>query len=298
LHPAPVRYARDMAELGKSTITIRRLDLAFPVDIDPVLIEGQPELSYTQIGLSLLLPYLEPYLIRSMHAAKPHVRDPRLLADIDLFNGQEAQHYQQHRRFNELVRVGIRDGGALQELEAEIDADYRRFSERRSLRFNLAYAEGFEAVTSAMAHFCFETALLDQIQKPAVRELFRWHLAEELEHRTVTFDVYRHVFGGYFYRLCVGIFAHWHLDRFVRRVARVLVESDAEAFRARYGGQSAWSRLKPWLWLALTRLWPKILKTYMPWYSPHRIAMPANARALAQYYSELAAQTPSRAERS
>jgi hypothetical protein len=32
----------------------------------------------------------------------------------------------------------------------ELDADYRRFSEQRSDRFNLVYAEGFEAMTMSM----------------------------------------------------------------------------------------------------------------------------------------------------
>ena len=33
-----------------------------------------------------------------------------------------------------------------------LDADYRRFTREKSLRWNLAYAEGFEALTTAVAH--------------------------------------------------------------------------------------------------------------------------------------------------
>lgn len=54
--------------------TVRRIDFPFPEEIDPVSIPGQPEASVGLLGLSLLLPYLEPYLIRSMKAARKHVK--------------------------------------------------------------------------------------------------------------------------------------------------------------------------------------------------------------------------------
>ena len=120
--------------------------------------------------------------------------------------------------------------------EAELDRDYHRFTESKSLRFNLAYAEGFEAFTCALACFSLQTASFDRMH-PAVRELFAWHLMEEIEHRTVAFDVYEHVVGGYLYRLVVGLFAQWHLHRFVLRVAKALREADPRAFREFFLGQ-------------------------------------------------------------
>jgi len=269
-------------------ITVRRLNLTFPADLDPVILPGEPEQSYFQIGFSLLLPYLEPYLIRSLNAGKKHVRDPKLATEIDLFNAQEGQHYRQHMRFNQAIRLQARD--VLQRLEAKLEADYRRFSERRSLKFNLAYAEGFEAMTLAMTRVGFEANVISRL-RPDVRDLFQWHLIEELEHRTVAFDVYQHVYGGYFYRLVVGLFAFFHVNAFAHRVARALIEADPVAFRARWGGpRSAWRRMKPWFWLALRRFLPKVFATYMPWYTPHRIAMPEQLRALGEHYTQLAAQ--------
>src|SRR5580704_7901401 len=109
------------------TITVRRLSLAFPSGLDPeVVIEGSQEESFSIVGLYLLLPYLEPYLIRSMREARPHVTDPALRADLDAFNGQEGQHYRQHIRFNEAVRVKGIPG--LEALEAQVADDYRRYT--------------------------------------------------------------------------------------------------------------------------------------------------------------------------
>ncbi len=106
-----------------------------------------------------------------------------------------------------------------------MDADYRRFSEERTLQFNLAYAEGFEALTTAAARFAFETKQLERTH-PSVRELFSWHLIEELEHRTVAFDVYDHIFGDYFYRLRWGLFAQRHMLSWIDRVARHMEKAD------------------------------------------------------------------------
>ena len=124
---------------------------------------------------------------------------------------------------------------------------------------------------------------------PAARELFEWHLVEELEHRTVAFDVYEHVCGGYLYRLAVGAFAQWHLNRFVVRGALCMLSADRTAFRGKYGGPVAsWKRIQPLLGLHLRRLWPKVLATYLPSYTPHRIDMPAGARELLARYSAAA----------
>ena len=271
-------------------LTVRRVPLKFPADLDPIIVPGCPEESFVDIGLSLLLPYMEPYLVRSMRAAKQWITDESLLADLEAFNGQEGQHYRQHMRFNEAIRLTGFPG--LAALEAEIDADYRRFSTTKSLRFNLAFAEGFEAFTSALACYSFETRMIDRLSQPA-RGLFEWHLVEELEHRTVAFDVYEHVCGGYFYRLFVGLFAQWHLHRFVLRVAALLRDTDRETFRQKYGGRAqAWARIRPLVWQAIRLLLPKVLATYLPWYTPHRIGLPARVQELAAHYTELADGTP------
>jgi uncharacterized protein len=267
------------------TITVRRMTFEFPADLDPVFIPGEPEESYSNIALSLLLPYVEPYLIRTMRAAKPQVKDPALAAALDKFVAQEAQHYRQHARFNAVFRE--RGFDRLAPLEEELAADYERFTKTRSLRFNLAFAEGFEAFTTAMALAATEVDASSW--HPAVRDLFFWHLLEELEHRTVAFDVYQRVCGGYLYRLFVGSFAQWHLVRFMNRATRVMLESDPTTL-SRYGGDAeSKARMRKLNARFLRRFVPRVLRTYSPWYTPHDIAMPEGMKALAERYDREAA---------
>ena len=79
-----------MARSPDESITVRRMRFTFPADLDPVICPGKPEESFVNVGLSLLLPYLEPYLIRSMREARKQLSDPALLADLDAFNAQEG----------------------------------------------------------------------------------------------------------------------------------------------------------------------------------------------------------------
>jgi predicted metal-dependent hydrolase len=257
----------------------------FPDRIDPLIIEGAPELSYAFVGLSFLLPYLEPYLIRTMKAARPRVTEPALLADLDAFNRQEGQHYRQHRAFNAAVRrAGFPE---LERFEREIEADYARFTRRRSLAWNLAFAEGFEAMTTASARFSLEMGL--EGMHPAARDLFAWHLIEELEHRTVAFEVYEHVCGSYGLRLRVGAYAQWHTLRFAARVALHLGRRKRDDFE-RCGGWPAWARRQGRLSADLLRgMVPKWLRTFAPGYTPREIELPPQAVALGEHYARLAA---------
>ena len=269
-------------------ITVRQMDFQFPDGMDPVVIPGEPEQSYGIVGLSLLLPYLEPYLIRTMKEAKKVVTDPELRADLEKFSAQEGQHYQQHIRFNNVIR----EWGfpRLEEFENALDADYRRFSETKSLRWNLAYAEGFEAFTTAGARFSFETGGNDGMH-PAAADLFAWHLIEEFEHRTVAFDVYAHVCGSYPYRLLVGTYGQWHMGRWIGRVARYMTQQD-ERMETEYGGiEASKARRRAQLEPMRKHLLPKLLRTYLPSYTPHDIEMTRELKLMAKHYSRMAVRT-------
>jgi len=269
-------------------ITIRQMPFEFPAELDPMVIPGQPEESYGIVGLSLLLPYLEPYLIRTMKEARKHVEDADLRADIDAFNAQEGQHYRQHMRFNDAIR-GFGFPG-LDALEAELAADYERFSRERSLRFNLAYAEGFEALTTASAHAFFDEGM-NPAMDPHMRALLEWHLIEELEHRTVAFDVYERVCGGYLYRTAVGLFAQWHMTRWIGRAAACMLAADERVLRECGGRAGRKARRKEASRRFRNNLWPRLRRLHLPGYTPHDIAMTPEMHALAERQTKLASRT-------
>jgi len=89
--------------------------------------------------------------------------------------------------------------------------------------FRASVAEGFEALTmNAVKHMMEPKGFGEDL--PPFMQMVEWHFVEELEHRTVTFDVYEHVFGDYLYHLFVGVCAQWHFSNWMRRVAAYMLE--------------------------------------------------------------------------
>jgi len=206
-----------------TAIEVRRRAFDWPDDLPALPQSDDPAGSCELVALSFSLPYLEPYLIRTMRVAAKEVSDPALRADMKAFSGQEAQHFQNHARVNDVVRAQLSGpaAAAMRRLEDRLDADYRRFSAKRSLAFNLVYAEGFEAMTFALARSLLADPVVASMDS-RWRELVVWHLSEEIEHRSVTFDAYAHVVGKYPHRLVVGTWSQLHFASYLARMATVL----------------------------------------------------------------------------
>ena len=260
-----------------ATITVRRPDFQWPDDL-PILpfMDDKPR-SCELVALSFTLPYLEPYLIRTMRVATKEVSDPELVAEMKAFSGQEAQHYKNHAQVNDIVRRQLSDRGAsaMRALEDSLEADYRKFSAEKSLAFNLAYAEGFEAMTFALARSVMSLGSVGGVS-PDWGNLIAWHLAEEVEHRTVTFDAFEHVVGKYPYRVAVGSYAQLHFLRSLIRMAAALQRETVAPDVS----------MNQVVRQAVKRNWrngmiPGTLRTTLPSYNPRNIPIPQDLRLIA-----------------
>jgi hypothetical protein len=225
-------------------IVVRKVKFDFPDELDDVFpgddIVGECYLA----AFSLTMPMLEPYLIRTYRSMAHLIVHPELADDVQQFIGQEAQHHRNHSRVNAIIHARLGDdvAGQLQRIEDQLDADYRRFNAKKSARFNAVYAEGFEAMTCAMAITMFQKAAAggNGPRFGAWQQLWAWHAAEEMEHRTVAFDVYERTFGGYVYRVYGSLRAQWHFGRRVARLQRVLLAANGET--ARWHMPSWWTK--------------------------------------------------------
>jgi uncharacterized protein len=243
-------------------ITVRKARWSFPETLDDVF-AGDLSDDCSRLALSLTLPHLEPYLIRTMRAALPRLGDGPLADDVRAFCGQEAQHHRNHAQVNEVVKrlLGSPTADRIGAIEADLEADYRRYTAEKPLAFNLAYAEGFEAMTCAMG-----LANLAEGRRPPRfgpwQQLWAWHLAEEIEHRTVAFDAFHHVVGSYPYRVRAGLGAQLHFLRHLDRLHRVLMAHHGRATRL------------PHVPRLLRVGWRQYLRTFTPDYDPGRIETP------------------------
>ena len=141
-------------------------------------------------ALGLIFPAGERFFIRTALEALPHVTDATLLAQVRGFIAQESHHAVEHER---VFRVLEEQGLPAAELARSVERLLERMGELRlSLEVRLGVVAALEHFTATLAEFAFARDVLDSAH-PAMRELFLWHAAEEIEHQCVAFDLFRSV---------------------------------------------------------------------------------------------------------
>ena len=261
-------------------ITVRKIRFDFDEPIDFDVSDERLGSIIPMLSLSMTMPYLEPYLIRTMRVALEQITDPQLAEDTRRFSQQEGHHYRNHAKFNDRIRTSFEGGTAdeLRAIEQAMDADYQRYTRQKPLRFNLAYAEGFEAMTCSSALAMAEAGNFDEGAKLPGGEIWAWHMAEEIEHRTVAFGVFDHLVGSYLYRIMMGTWAQWHYLSYIRRFSKCMTAGL---------GRKLTTPTTPINRAVLRRY----IKTWSPRYDPARIDIPRGVGALLRRYSAMAKQS-------
>lgn len=144
-------------------------------------------------AVSLLMPYVEPWFAASVRRAIPWL-GPQAAETSRTFVRQELEHQRQHRRLNELLTVRFR---GLRRPQRRMRAVYGWLARTRSLRFGLAFAAASETIAYSLARWTSDNlaGFMRGADDVAV-DLFVWHLAEEVEHKSVAFDAWEAVDGS------------------------------------------------------------------------------------------------------
>lgn len=206
-------------------IEVRTVPFDFPDEMDPVWNPSQREWSHMINGVSLTMPYLEPFLVATLREAAADIDDPDVLEEIAGFVGQEGQHFRTHRRYNDMLKAN--GYPELAEVEAFMKASYARMRDRRSLAFRLAYSAGFESMTIGVTRWLVEDRVkLFADSDTRVASFALWHLVEEVEHKRVAFDAYQAAVGSYWQR-ALGVFTgSLHVFLLARRGCIVMLKAD------------------------------------------------------------------------
>ncbi|MUM19789.1 metal-dependent hydrolase [Mycobacterium sp. CBMA271] len=157
-------------------------------------IEDDIVYSHFVAGLSGGFPPGEEGFIRSVRKFSDRITDPELKKRVAGFIGQESVHGQEHRRVNEkLVELGypIAWWDSAKQVRRLV-----RFENRLPPRAHLAMTAMAEHMTAILAERMLGSEEVQAIPgDPEVWHLLNWHALEELEHKSVAFDVYRAVGG-------------------------------------------------------------------------------------------------------
>jgi hypothetical protein len=191
---------------------------------------GNPFVTHFSNGLHLVFPEGERFFIRSVkHYLHQIDDDPVLLERVRGFFAQEARHGHEHAEsFAMLERQGY---------------DVRRFLdfyENKALprleklfppAMRLSVTVALEHLTATMGESALTEDFLDEAH-PVMQSLLRWHAAEEIEHKSVAFDVFERVDGRLSVRVAgmviglAGLLVFWNLG------ARMLIAQERGISRA------------------------------------------------------------------
>lgn len=237
-------------------MAIEARDLRFPLDAVPRdwHPDGVAVTSYWD-QLSVFFPQGETFFVRSVRESARALTDPALKADIAAFCAQEGFHSREHAHYNErLAAEGLPVDRLEKVIRFFIDHQQRFLSPRRRLAVTCA----LEHFTSLMGELVLSKPELLEGADPQMAALWRWHSAEENEHRSVAFDLYRAVGGTWFERSRIMLLA--------TVVFWLIVGTQQARFmwhRGAFFSPRQWWRLTRFLWGG-----PGALRTLvLPWLS-------------------------------
>ena len=255
-----------------------------PVDWIP----NQPFVSYFINEINMILPAGEFWFCRLYNKVLPQISDEKLKEDVKAFIRQEAMHAQAHASANKeyltLRNIDVQRNLDLMDfLFTKVLADQPlgfkvpKILEHQWDLFRLGIIATVEHMTCVLGKYVLYNQHWEELgADPAMLDLVKWHGAEEIEHRTVAFDLYRHLGGGYISRYYQSILV-------IAAVMGLWVDGAAHIMKQdpRFADKKP-ALYKPWIWrewYAISqkdnRLMPnpfwivsQQLGYLMPWYDP------------------------------
>ncbi|MFD9963936.1 metal-dependent hydrolase [Amycolatopsis sp. NPDC058986] len=163
-------------------------------------IPGEPQATHTINVLHIALPEGERWFVEVFKQAVPLIRDERLKEDVLGFIGQEAMHAEAHDGAAEhLEAAGLHVRPYIAQMEWLFrkllgDRDLTGKAAEEWLVERLGVIAAIEHYTAFLGQWVLDAKALDEAgADPTMLDLLRWHGAEEVEHRSVAYDLFRHL---------------------------------------------------------------------------------------------------------
>lgn len=260
----PIRAARKPKSPSRTPAPLVHRKVQFDWSQTPLeWIPGQPYASHFINEINLLLPAGEFWFCKLYNKALPLITDEKLKADVQMFIRQEAMHARAHSvAIKEYLEAhGIetetntkQEDKLFEILLADEPFGYKvpKFLERRWLVFRLGIVAAIEHMTCVLGNYVLRNKSWDEAgADPTLLDLIRWHGAEEVEHRCVSFDVYQHLGGDYPSRYYLASLAMPAIFGLWVHGAAHLMKQDP-----RFAAKKP-SVFRPWMWLE----WQRTAKT-------------------------------------
>lgn len=184
-----------MSTQAAPPIVIRRMGFQFD-EMPRHWFGKDPVRTHVVNGLHFVFPAGERFFIRSVKPYRDQVSQ-ELRERVVGFSGQEAQHQAEHRSAFEAIEAQGYDVRSF--LDWYEHLAYKRIEPIARPIWRLATTAALEHYTAALGELVLSSDVLDDCH-PAMRDLLLWHACEEIEHKSVAFDVLQAVDPRYHIR--------------------------------------------------------------------------------------------------
>lgn len=155
-------------------------------------------------NLSVFFPAGERFFLHAVRRFEGKVHGDTLQAAVRAFRAQEGHHTREHVRYNRRL---IEQGYPVAEMDARVERLLKLVKQNVPPRWQLAATCALEHLTALLAQMLLGDSRLLDGAHPELAELWRWHAAEESEHKAVAYDVYLAAGGNYPERVAVMVVA-------------------------------------------------------------------------------------------
>ena len=167
-------------------------------------VPGDPIATHAINVLHMLLPAGEEWFVATFKDVLPLIHDEKLRDDVIGFIGQEAVHADAHTGvLDHLCANGIDPGLFTDQIHWLFEKmlgprPMTGLKQDNYLVERLALIAAIEHITAFLGDWVLNAEGLDRAQiDPTMLDLLRWHGAEEVEHRSVAYDVLQYFDSGY-----------------------------------------------------------------------------------------------------
>jgi hypothetical protein len=191
-----IKILRCKRGVAMPAITTRRLNIDLSKGFALHWLGGDAFRTQFFNALSMLFPIGEQCFIDSVRAALPQLSDATMREQAHAFIGQEATHRHLHGLYNrDLKRQGL-----CFVLERMVAWRIRNL-EACSAKDRMAVTAAYEHFTAVLSDCMLRNPPWFADAQEPLKTLWCWHAVEEIEHKSVAFDVYHAIGGGYWRRV-------------------------------------------------------------------------------------------------
>ena len=174
----------------------------------------------------------EKYFIQSVRNFREKIQSPRLKEEVRQFIRQESQHGIVHSKFNDLLR---QQGLPVNKLEETLKKKLAFNQSKLSPEMNIAITAACEHLTAIFVECFFRNhETMADVKDVRVLAMLAWHSIEEMEHKSVAYDVMQYVARvSYFKRVGAMLFLTADMTRELIMNTNSFLKADGFSFPKR-----------------------------------------------------------------